>query len=61
MDAAYLIKNRGLRPVDDPENDDVVDPYGRSLEVHAESIAQLVPAIDLLSRALGGRPVAWPD
>jgi protein-tyrosine phosphatase len=58
---AYLIRNRGLRPIDDRVSDDIVDPYGRSMEVHAESIAQLVPAIDLLSRALGGRPVDWPD
>jgi protein-tyrosine-phosphatase len=58
---AYTIRNRGLRPIEDRVTDDIVDPYGRSLEVHTEAIAQLAPAIDLLSRSLGGRPVAWPD
>lgn len=58
---AYLIRNRGLRLVEKPELDDVVDPYGRSAEVHAAALMQMVPAIDLLARALGGRPVEWPS
>lgn len=45
-------------PLADPLDDDVVDPYGRALEVYEESAGQLVPAIQktaqFLRRAASG-------
>ena len=47
-----------LAPLDDPLDDDVVDPFRRSLEVYAQSASQLVPAVrstaDLLRRSAFG-------
>ncbi|HET9648573.1 MAG TPA: hypothetical protein VFP34_10125 [Microlunatus sp.] len=57
------VARRGLRPVDDPDEDDVIDPYGRSAEFHRRALDQLLPALDAISRALGGaavRPPAGP-
>ena len=53
---AYAVQHRGLRAVADPSADDIVDPYRRTPKVHEESIAQTVPAVAALARALGGRP-----
>ena len=53
---AYAVQHRGLRAVADPSADDVVDPYRRASKVHEESIAQILPAVAVLARALGGRP-----
>ena len=52
----------GLRgavpPLADPAEDDVVDPYGRGVEVYEESAGQLVPAVrtsaGFLRRAASG-------
>jgi protein-tyrosine phosphatase len=42
---------RGLVPPD-PDHDDVIDPYRRSQETYELSAAQLVPAIDEVSRVV---------
>lgn len=45
--------NRGWvnRP-DDPDDDDVVDPFQQSDEIYAESVQQLVPAVRTILNAL---------
>ena len=35
-----------------PEDDDVIDPYGRSWQTYERSAAQLVPALDEVVRVL---------
>lgn len=41
-----------LPPLEDPDDDDVVDPYRQSAAVYAESAAQLVPAVRSVARYL---------
>lgn len=55
---SHAVRHRGLRAVTDPSADDIVDPYRRPAKVHQESVAQIVPAIDVLVHALGGRPAS---
>ena len=45
---------RGIAvPPEEPENDDIIDPYLRSDEVYEESAAQLVPAVQsIISSAI---------
>lgn len=53
--AATLVvaSRRGMgMPPSNPDDDDVVDPYGRSWETYERSAAQLVPAIDAVVRVL---------
>jgi protein-tyrosine phosphatase len=50
---AHTIRHRGLQALRDPAQDDVVDPYGGSLEVHAEAMRQIGPGVSALARALG--------
>ncbi|GAA3608870.1 arsenate reductase/protein-tyrosine-phosphatase family protein [Microlunatus ginsengisoli] len=56
----YAVRHRGLRVLEDPSVDDIVDPYGRSMEIHTEAAGQLAPAVGELSRALGGPGIDWP-
>ena len=35
-----------------PEDDDVVDPYGRDREVYAQATAQMLPAISVISASM---------
>ncbi|HEY5223442.1 MAG TPA: low molecular weight phosphatase family protein [Microbacteriaceae bacterium] len=45
--------NRGtVVPPDYAEDYDIVDPYGRTDEVYAESVAQLVPAVNTIAFTL---------
>jgi protein-tyrosine phosphatase len=45
--------NRGtVIPPDSPEDYDVVDPYGRTDEVYADSVSELVPAIHQIAATL---------
>lgn len=41
-----------LSSISDPAEDEVVDPYGHSLEVHQASAQQLVPAVNTLAKFL---------
>ena len=45
-------------PIEDPKDDEVIDPYRESAEIHQTSVQQLKPAVDtvtqLLRRALSG-------
>lgn len=41
--------------------DDVVDPHRRSLGVHLTAAKQMLPAVSVLSVALGGEPLTWPE
>ncbi|MDO8337999.1 MAG: low molecular weight phosphatase family protein [Microcella sp.] len=52
---------RGIAvPPEEPEDDDIIDPYRRSDEVYEESAAQLVPAVQSIIssaiRAVSGAP-----
>lgn len=47
---------RGLVPVADPGEDDVLDPYRQSEEVYEAMAAQLVPAVTALLDALAPAP-----
>lgn len=52
---------RGIAvPPNEPEDDDIIDPYRRSDEVYEESAAQLVPAVQSIIssaiRAVSGAP-----
>lgn len=50
---AFVASRRGLvLAPDDPDDDDVVDPYGRPREIYELSAAQLTPAVDEVVRAL---------
>lgn len=45
--------NRGtIVPPDQPQDYDIIDPYGRTDEVYAESVAQLVPAVNSIAFTL---------
>jgi protein-tyrosine phosphatase len=48
-----MAAKRGLVPVDDPDDDDVTDPFRRGDEVYEQMAAQLVPAVDAVLDALG--------
>ncbi|WP_248705004.1 low molecular weight phosphatase family protein [Curtobacterium sp. MWU13-2055] len=51
---ALVAARRGFVPnASDPVHDDVVDPYRRSDSVYEASAQQLVPAADIVIRALG--------
>jgi protein-tyrosine phosphatase len=39
-------------PSDKPEDDDVIDPYGRSWQTYELSAAQLTPALEQVVRVL---------
>ncbi|MBM7798511.1 protein-tyrosine phosphatase [Microlunatus panaciterrae] len=57
---SFVMRRRGLRYRLDPSADNVIDPYGQSAEVHQLAVTQMLPALNLLSTALGGSPVGWP-
>ncbi len=50
---AHTVRHRGLQALRDPAQDDVVDPYGRSQEIHVEAMRQIVPAVSALAHAVG--------
>lgn len=50
-----LVARRGFVPVEDPADDDVVDPFRQSQEVYAAMADQLVPAVDTLVTVLAAR------
>ena len=51
--SALVASRRGLvLPPENPDDDDVVDPYGRSLETYELSAAQLSPAVAEVVRTL---------
>ncbi len=51
--AAVVASRRGVSlPPAAPEDDDVIDPYGRSWQTYERSAAQLVPALDEVVRVL---------
>jgi protein-tyrosine phosphatase len=50
---AVLAAQRGLvLPPEDPADDDVVDPYGRSRQTYERSAEQLLPALDAVERVV---------
>ena len=50
---AFVSSLRGtIGPPDQPEDDDVIDPYRRSWETYTLSASQLVPAVDDVARLL---------
>jgi protein-tyrosine phosphatase len=58
--AALVASYRGLvEPPADLDEDDVIDPYGRSWQTYLRSASQLVPAVtavtEVISIALDGR------
>lgn len=52
--AAALVANRRgmVLPSDKPQDDDVIDPYGRSWQTYELSAAQLTPALEQVVRVL---------
>jgi protein-tyrosine phosphatase len=51
--AAVVASRRGMvLPHDKPEDDDVIDPYGRSWQTYELSAAQLTPALEQVVRVL---------
>lgn len=50
--ATVAAAQRGIVAPPDPADDDVIDPYGRSWETYQLSASQLVPAVDVVARAL---------
>ncbi len=51
--ATLLASRRGMvLPPDKPEDDDVIDPYGRSWQTYLLSAEQLTPALDEVVRVL---------
>lgn len=51
--ATLIASRRGMVvPSDKPEDDDVIDPYGRSWQTYELSAAQLTPALDEVVRVL---------
>jgi protein-tyrosine phosphatase len=51
--AAVVASRRGMvLPPDKPDDDDVIDPYGRSWQTYELSAAQLSPAVDEVVRVL---------
>lgn len=51
--AALVASRRGMgAPPQKPEDDDVIDPYGRSWRTYELSAAQLTPALDEIVRVL---------
>jgi protein-tyrosine phosphatase len=51
--AALVASRRGMAlPPEKPEDDDVIDPYGRSWQTYELSAAQLTPALDEVVRVL---------
>lgn len=55
---AELLEQRGLHQIANPLDDDVVDPFGRSRTLHHRAARQMIPALSLLSHALGGSGVS---
>lgn len=49
---ALAVRRRGLVPLAAAGADDVPDPYGRPRHVYAATTARIVPAVDLLARAI---------
>ncbi|MGA1827878.1 hypothetical protein [Microbacterium sp.] len=51
--ATLIASRRGMvLPPDKPEDDDVIDPFGRSWQTYELSAAQLTPALDEVVRVL---------
>jgi len=51
--AVAISQQRGIAPLaDEPDADDVVDPYRKSEEVYEQSAQQLLPALDQVSRVV---------
>ena len=51
--AALVATRRGMvLPAETPEDDDVIDPYGRSWKTYELSATQLTPALDEVVRVL---------
>lgn len=53
------VKRRGKRSRFDPSVDDILDPYGQPTATHELAARQLVPAVNRLAWALGGKPLPW--
>lgn len=49
---ALVAARRGQVLPDRPEDDDVIDPYGRSWQTYLRSAEQLTPALDEITRVL---------
>ena len=57
---AELVRTHRSLPAGRRGADDVIDPYGKSAKVHAESASEMLPALNMLAEALGGKPVEVP-
>lgn len=51
VEAARLSRSE-LNPLDNPADEDIVDPYGKSQSVYEASASQLIPAIRLIASYL---------
>ncbi len=56
-----IVRSQQDPPTGTPESDDVVDPYGRDVEVFSAMVRQSLPGLDLLARHLGGAGIAEPE
>ena len=57
---AELVRTHRWLPAGRQGADDVIDPYGKSAKVHAAAASEMLPALNLLAEALGGKPVEVP-
>lgn len=57
----FATKHRGQRFHQVSAGDNVVDPFGESMETHELAVRQLLPALNRVAQALGGRAIPWLD
>ena len=57
---AELVRTHRWLPAATRGADDVIDPVGKSTKVHEQSASEMLPALNLLTEALGGKPVEVP-
>ena len=56
-----IVRSQLDPPTGTPESDDVVDPYGRDIDVFSEMVRESRPGLDLLARHLGGAGIDDPE
>ena len=57
---AELVRTHRWLPAARRGADDVIDPAGLSAKVHVQAASEMLPALNLLAEALGGKPVEVP-